>query len=93
MIILEITTGTKTIIMIAAMIIVFYLFLIRPQSQKAKAEEKYRQGLKNGDRVITANGIHATVVSVNGVQAQVEVAPGVRINVQLNTLNPVPEKK
>ncbi len=79
--------------MIAAMIAVFYLFLIRPQSQKAKEEEKYRQGLQKGDRVITAGGIHGTVMSVSGIYAQIEVAQNVCIKVQLSTLNPVPEKK
>lgn len=89
MILMDISTGWKTGIMIAAMIAVFYLFLIRPQSQKTKEEEKYRSGLKKGDRVMTAGGIHGTVVSTDGRYAQIEVAQGVVMKVQLSTLGPI----
>ena len=92
MLLLEISTGWKTAIMITAMIAVFYLFLIRPQSQKAKEEQRYREGLKKGDRVMTAGGIHATVVSITGSQATIEIAQGTYMKVQLSTLNPIPEQ-
>lgn len=92
MLLLEISTGWKTAIMITAMIAVFYLFLIRPQSQKAKEEQRYREGLKKGDRVMTAGGIHATVVSITGSQATIEIAQGTCMKVQLGTLNPIPEQ-
>lgn len=79
--------------MIVAMIAVFYLFLIRPQSQKAKEEEKYRKGLQKGDRVMTSGGIHGTVVSTEGRYAQIEIAKDTRIKVQLATLNPIPGER
>lgn len=90
MILLDISTGLKTAIMIVAMIAVFYFFLIRPQSQKAKEEEKYRNSLQKGDRVMTSGGIHGTFVSSNGIYATIEVAPNTSIRVRLNTLNPIP---
>ena len=93
MILLAISNGLKTGIFIVAIIIVFYLFLIRPQSQRAKAEENYRKGLQKGDRVMTTGGIHATVVSVTGNQATIEVAKDTRIRVQLATLSPIPQPK
>lgn len=93
LILLDIATGWKTAIMIVLMIVVFYLFLIRPQSQKAKKEKTYRDGLQKGDRVMTAGGIHASFVSREGAMATVEVAPGTRMKVQIGTLQPIPEKK
>ena len=92
MLLLEITNGMKTTIMIVALIAVFYLFIVRPQSQKTKKEEAYRNGLQKGDRVLTAGGIHATIVSVSGNQATIEVAPGTQMKVQLATLGPIPER-
>ena len=89
---LDISTGWKTGIMIVIMIAIFYLFLIRPQSQKAKREEQYRQGLQKGDRVMTASGIHATFIKTVGVQAYIEIAPNVQMRVMLNTLNPIPKE-
>ena len=92
-ILLDISTGWKTGIMIAAMIAVFYLFLIRPQSQKSKEEQKYRDELQKGDRVMTSGGIHATFIKTVGTQAYVEVAPNTQMRVTLNSLNPIPEHK
>ena len=93
MILLDIANGWKTAIMIVAMIAVFYFFLIKPQSDKAKKEAVYRDSLKGGDRVMTAGGVHVTFVSADRGMATVEAAPGVRMKVQLATLQPVPERK
>ena len=92
-ILLDISNGWKTAIMIILMIAVFYLFLIRPQSQQAKKEAAYRNGLKKGDRVMTNTGIHATVVSNNGTQAQIQIAENAIIKVATSTLTPFPEPK
>lgn len=98
MILLAISNGWKTAIMITAMILVFYIFIIRPQSQQAKKEEEYRNSLKKGNVVMLANGLHVTIVSVdtdgaNANQALVELAPGTRIKVAKATLQPIPERK
>ena len=92
-ILLDISRGWKTAIMFILMIAVFYLFLLRPQSQKAKKEQAYRDSLQKGDRVMTAGGVHVTVVSVNGAKATVELAPGHQIKVQTATLQPIPERR
>lgn len=92
-ILLDISNGWKTGIMIVLMIVVFYLFLIRPQSQKAKKEKEYRDSLQKGDLVMTAGGIHVSFVSRDGAWAIVEAAPGARMKVQIGTLQPIPEKK
>lgn len=92
-ILLDIPNGWKTGVMIILMIAVFYLFLIRPQSQKAKKEQAYRDSLQKGDKVMTAGGIHVTFVSREGGMATVEAAPGARMKVQIGTLQPIPEQK
>lgn len=83
----------KTTIMVVLMIAIFYLFLIRPQSQQAKKEQAYRDSLKKGDQVMTAGGVHVTIVSVSGAKATVEAAPGVQMKVQTSTLQPIPSHK
>ena len=93
MILLDISNTWKTVIMVVAMIVVFYFFLIRPQTQKAKAEQQYRDGLQKGDRIMTAGGIHVTFISRENGMATVEAAPGTRMKVQIGTLQPIPERK
>jgi len=93
MTLLDISNTWKTVIMIAAMIAVFYLFLIRPQSQLAKKEAAYRDSLKSGDRVMTSGGIHGSIVSTDAAFATLEIAPGTRIKVAKTSIQPIPERK
>ena len=93
MILLDIPNGWKTAVMFVLMIAVFYLFLIRPQSQKSKKEAAYRDSLKKGDRVMTSGGVHVSFVSRDEAMAIVEAAEGVRMKVQIATLQPIPERK
>ena len=51
-------------IMIVAMVLVMWLFIWRPESKRRKEMAKFRDGLKKGDKVITAGGIYAVVKEV-----------------------------
>ena len=52
------------IIMMIAIIAIFYFLMIRPQQKKQKEIKKFREGIKVGDRIITAGGIHGKVTSL-----------------------------
>lgn len=43
---------------------VFYLFMIRPQMKKQKEQKAFREGLKQGDKVVTIGGIHGKILEV-----------------------------
>ena len=51
--------------MIGLMIVVFYFFMIRPQSKKQKDLKKFRETLKAGDKVVTIGGVHGKILEVN----------------------------
>ena len=55
---------TFTIIMLVAMIAVFYFLLIRPENKRKKEAEQLRSSLKNGDNITTIGGITGTVVDI-----------------------------
>ncbi len=44
-----------------AIFVVFYFFMIRPQSVKTKEERKFRDNLQKGDRVVTIGGMHGKI--------------------------------
>ena len=69
----------SSLIMMVAIIAVFYFFMIRPQQKKQKEITKARESLKNGDKVVTAGGIHGRIKEVSDSWILVEVADGVRI--------------
>ena len=56
--------GMTSILMIVAMIAVFYFLMIRPENKRKKEAEQMRSSVKTGDEVITIGGIVGTVVSV-----------------------------
>ncbi len=61
-----------TLIMFALIIVVFWLFFIRPQSKRNKELKKFRENLKKGDKIITAGGIHGKILEVSETTAVIE---------------------
>lgn len=71
-----------SIILIIAMIAIFYFMLIRPENKKKKAAEELRNSLKVGDEVTTIGGILGTVCAVKDGSVVIETgADRVRIEV------------
>ncbi|MCE2743706.1 MAG: preprotein translocase subunit YajC [Fluviicola sp.] len=55
----------QQMVMIGLMIVVFYFFMIRPQTKKQKELKKFRETLKAGDKVVTIGGVHGKILEVN----------------------------
>ena len=55
---------TSTIIMMVAMVAIFYFLLIRPENKRKKEAEQMRASLKTGDNVTTIGGVTGVVVDV-----------------------------
>jgi preprotein translocase subunit YajC len=79
-------------IMIGVIIVVFYFFMIRPQQKKAKAEQKMRDSLAKGDRIITIGGIHGKIVSVEPDSVLIEVDNGVKLKMEKAAIKPAPSE-
>ena len=74
--------GWGNIIFIVALVAIFYFFMIRPQSKRQKEIKKFRDSLKQGDKVITAGGIHGKIKNVKENTVTLEVADGMNITVE-----------
>ncbi|MCD6112959.1 MAG: preprotein translocase subunit YajC [Bacteroidales bacterium] len=64
--------GYSMLIMLALIFVVFYFFMIRPQTKKAKEQKKFRESLKKGDKIVTIGGIHGKIVEVRETTVIVE---------------------
>ena len=82
-------------IMIGAMILIMYFFMWRPESKRRKEMQKFREGLKAGDKVITAGGIYAVVKKVDEATLLIEVDSNVtlRIDKTMVVAAPAPAEK
>ncbi|MCQ2280205.1 MAG: preprotein translocase subunit YajC [Bacteroidales bacterium] len=56
--------GWSMLIFFVAIILVFWLFMIRPQQKRQKKVQEAREALKRGDEIITIGGIHGKIVDV-----------------------------
>lgn len=56
--------NTGTLLYIAVLVAAFYFLIIRPQQQRQRDMRELLAALSTGDRVITAGGLHGTVVKV-----------------------------
>ena len=53
-----------SVIMLVAMLAIFYFMLIRPENKRKKEAEQMRSALKAGDEVTTIGGVTGVVVDV-----------------------------
>ncbi len=70
--------------MIGFMVLVLWLFMWRPEAKRRKAMQDFRNGLKKGDKVITAGGIYGTVKEIKETTLLIEVDGNVTLRVDKN---------
>lgn len=66
--------GGQILVMLVIMV-VFYLMVLRPQQKRQKRLAELQGNLKNGDRVITAAGLHGTIVGLREEYVVLRVPP------------------
>lgn len=79
----------SSLIFFAVIILIFWLFFIRPQSKRQKKLQQERDALAVGDAVITAGGVHGEIRKVNEQTFEVEIARDVRIEIAKSSVYPL----
>jgi preprotein translocase subunit YajC len=80
--------NSYTLILLGGMILVFWLFMIRPQQKKAKLAKKFQDDLQKGDKIVTIAGIHGTVNKINDdATIQIETSPGSYLKIERSAVS------
>ena len=79
-------SGYSSIIMMVALIAIFYFFMIRPQNKKQKEIANFRKSLQVNQKVITAGGIHGIIKEINDNDVVLEIASNVKIHIDKNSI-------
>jgi len=80
--------STQMLILLGGMILVFWLFMIRPQAKKAKQAKEFQTNLQKGDRVVTIAGIHGKVNKVNeDGTIDMETSPGSSMKIEKSAIS------
>ncbi|MFP4526499.1 MAG: preprotein translocase subunit YajC [Bacteroidales bacterium] len=67
-------------------IVVFYLFMIRPQVKRQKELRKYRENLSKGDKIVTTGGIYGKIVEISDQAVVIEVEDQSKIKIDKNAI-------
>ncbi|MCF6404762.1 preprotein translocase subunit YajC [Chitinophaga filiformis] len=80
--------GGFQFIFIGGMILVMWLFMIRPQTKKAKMQKDFISNLREGDKIVTIAGIHGTVKKINDDGTlKIEVSAGTYLTIERSAVS------
>jgi preprotein translocase subunit YajC len=80
--------GGFQFVFLGLMILVFWMFFIRPQAKKAKNQKTFIQNLGKGDKIVTIAGIHGTINKVNeDGTINIEVSPGSYLKIEKSAIS------
>ncbi len=78
---------------LALIFLIFYFLLIRPARVKQRNLQAMLEALKPGDRVVTAAGIHGTVVGLSEDIVQLRIAENVKVEFSKSAVVSVVDRK
>ncbi|MBL7721107.1 MAG: preprotein translocase subunit YajC [Chitinophagaceae bacterium] len=80
--------GTIQLVFLGLMILVFWMFFIRPQAKRAKNQKSFIENLGKGDKVVTIAGIHGVINKVNeDGTLNIEVSPGSYLKIEKSAIS------
>jgi preprotein translocase subunit YajC len=77
-----------SMILLVGMVLVFWLFMIRPQAKKAKIAKQFQENMQKGEKIVTIAGIHGTVNKVNeDGTIMLETSPGSYLKIDKSAIS------
>lgn len=80
------------LIMIVALIAIFYFMMIRPQQKRQKKLREERAAMTEGTKVVTAGGIHGKIAGIKENTFIVAISDNVKITVEKTSVYPIGEQ-
>lgn len=66
---------------LVAILVIFWIFMIRPQAKRQKELKKFRESIQKGDKIITTGGIYGKVTSIKDNMVIVQVDENTKLTV------------
>ncbi|MDZ7806115.1 MAG: preprotein translocase subunit YajC [Gracilimonas sp.] len=88
------SAGILNLVFLGAIFLVFYFFIIRPQSKRQKEIQKMVEEMKKGDKIVTSSGIIGILDKIEENEVLVDVDSGTKIRMLKSAITDVnPNKK
>lgn len=81
--------GLMDFLPLIVLVAVFYFFILRPQSKRAKEQKAMIEALQRGDEVVTAGGEVGRINKVYEQYLGVELAENIEVTVQRSAIQAV----
>ncbi|MFC1589212.1 preprotein translocase subunit YajC [Pseudomonadota bacterium] len=81
-----------SLILPIGLVVLFYFFLIRPQSKRQKEHKEMVSGLQKGEEIVTTGGLLGKVTKVGENFLTVEISKDVSIHIQKNSVQAIMPK-
>jgi preprotein translocase subunit YajC len=85
--------GFESLIFLGLIFVIFYFFIIRPQSKKQKEIQRKVTEMRKGDKIVTSGGIVGVVATIEEQDVLMEVDKDVKIRVLKNAITDVNPQK
>ena len=70
-----------------AIVAVAYFFILRPEQNKRKRQADFISNLKNGDKVVSAGGIHGKIIGIVKDSVILQVDRGTKIKFDKDSIS------
>ncbi len=81
-----------SLILPIGLVVLFYFFLIRPQSKRQKEQKQMIADLQKGEEVITSGGILGKITKINDDFITLEIADNTTLRIQKNAVQTIMPK-
>ena len=81
-----------SLILPIGLVVLFYFFLIRPQSKRHKEHKEMVSGLQKGEEIVTPGGILGKITAIIENFITVEISKDVFIHIQKNSVQSIMPK-
>ena len=81
-----------SLILPIGLVVLFYFFLIRPQSKRHKEHKAMVAALQKGEEVVTTGGILGKITQVSETFVTLEISKDIEIHVQKHSIQSVMPK-
>lgn len=85
--------GIINLVFLGAIFLVFYLFIIRPQSKRQKEIQQKVSEMKKGDKIVTSSGIIGILDKIEESEVLIDVDSGVKIRMLKSAITDVNPNK
>jgi len=80
-------SGLVSLLPFFLIMVVFYFFMIRPQIKKQRADAKFQNELKKGDKVVTIGGVYGKILGIQEYKIILEINENTKMTVERNAVS------